>query len=264
METTEITQPSGIVERLLGERHSLPLTVALHLVPGVLIVAVYLIVAEPFVNAVGAPTFLGWAIAMVLALAPVQLGLLLWLGYRRNGRVSLRGVLKYVDKPVPRGKLGAIVAGLIVWFVVVSLALTPLDNAIFQTFFTWVPFDGAGGSATTYLEGFPRSVMLLTLAVCVPFTGVTLPLIEELYFRGFLLPRIAHLGRWAPVLNTVLFSVYHLWSPWVVVSRVIFFLPGPWLVWRKKDLRLSIGMHVGTTFLMSTLGVLALALNLVP
>lgn len=262
--TTEDTRSNRIVGRLLADRHSLPLSIALHLVPGVLIVAVYLVVAEPFVQAIGYPAFLGWAIAMLLALAPVQLGLLLWLGHRRNGRLSLRGVVSYLGRPIPRGKLVAMVAGLIVWFVVVSLALTVLDTAIYEQFFTWVPFQDAGASMTTYLDGYPRSMMIITLAACIPLTGLSFPIIEELYFRGFLLPRLPQLGRWAPVVNAVLFSLYHLWSPWVFLSRIIFFLPAPWFVWKKKDLRLSIGMHAGTTLLMQTLGTIALLLNLMP
>jgi CAAX protease family protein len=106
--------------------------------------------------------------------------------------------------------------------------------------------------------------MIITLAACIPLTGLSFPIIEELYFRGFLMPRLSHLGRWAPVLSAVLFSLYHLWSPWVFLSRIIFFSPGVWLVWRKQDLRLSIGMHAGTTFLLQTLGTLALLLNLMP
>ncbi|MEV0111553.1 CPBP family intramembrane glutamic endopeptidase [Nocardia sp. NPDC050799] len=92
---------------------------------------------------------------------------------------------------------------------------------------------------------------------------VPLPLIEELYFRGFLLPRIAHLGGWAPVLSTVLFALYHFWSPWVFVSRVIFTFPGYWFAWRHRDIRLSIGMHVGVTSIVATLGTIAVALNLI-
>lgn len=269
METTpkpvgEATRPNGIAGRLLSDRHSLPLSIALHLVPGVLIVAVYVLFAEPLVKAMGYPSFLGWVIAMCVALAPVQLGLLLWLGRRRNGRLSLRGVVKYLDKPIPRGRLAAIVAVLIVWFVAASSALTLLDNVVYQWFFRWVPFEGAGASATTYLDGYPHSVVVITVAACIPLTGLSLPIIEELYFRGFLLPRLSHLGRWAPVINTVLFSLYHFWSPWVFLSRIIFFFPGPWLVWRKQDLRVSIGMHAGTTFLLQTLGTIALLLNLVP
>lgn len=252
-----------MVERLLADRHSLPLSIALHLVPGILIVAVYLIVAEPLVKAIDYPSFLGWAIALCLVLGPVQLGLL-WLGRRRNGRFSLRGVVRYLDKPTPRGKLVVIVAGLIVWFVVVSTLLTPVDGVVYEALFRWLPFDGAGASATTYISGYPHSVMIITLAACIPLTGLSLPIIEEVYFRGFLLPRLSRLGRWAPVVNTVLFSLYHFWSPWVFVSRVIFFFPGPWLVWRKQDLRLSLGMHPGTTLLLQTVGVIALSLNLFP
>jgi membrane protease YdiL (CAAX protease family) len=254
------TRAGRLAERLLADRHSLPLSVALHLVPGVLIVAVYLLLAQPLVRAIDYPSFLGWAIALTVVLFPLQLGLL-WLGRRRTGRYSLRGVLGYLDKPVPRGRLVAMVAGLIVWFVAVSSALTVLDSAVYEAFFTWLPFDDAGASATTYLDGNDRTVMIVTLAASIPFTGFSLPLIEEYYFRGFLLPRLAHLGAWAPVLSTVLFSLYHLWSPWVFLSRVIFFFPGPWFVWKKRDLRLSIGMHVGTTLLMSTLGTVALALG---
>ncbi|MFI6423860.1 lysostaphin resistance A-like protein [Promicromonospora sp. NPDC050880] len=253
-------RPNRFAELLLADRHSLPLSIALHLVPGVLIVAVYLLLAQPLMRALDLPSFLGWAIALTVVLFPLQ-GLLLWLGRRRTGRYSLRGVLGYLDKPVPRGRLVAMVAGLIVWFVVVSSLLTALDAVVYDAFFTWIPFDDAGASATTYLDGTDRTVMIATLAASIPFTGFTLPLIEEYWFRGFLLPRIAHLGAWAPVLSTVLFSLYHLWSPWVFLSRVIFFFPGPWFVWKKQDLRLSIGMHVGTTLLMSTGGTVALLLG---
>lgn len=47
------------------------------------------------------------------------------------------------------------------------------------------------------------------------------------------------------------------------VSRVIFTFPGFWFAWRKKDIRLSIGMHVGVTSIVATLGTIAFALNLI-
>ncbi|WP_328406915.1 CPBP family intramembrane glutamic endopeptidase [Nocardia sp. NBC_00403] len=262
MRAFEDTRPNGIVKRLLDDRHSLPLSVALHLVPGALIVAAYLLIGEPFVAAIGFPAFAGWAIALCLVLIPVQLGLL-WLGRKHNGRFSLRGVLHYTDKPVSRGKLVAMVIGLILWMLVLGFALAPLNN-FFKDFFTWLPYADTGGSGNnTYLDGYSHSVMLTTLVICLPLTGISLPLIEELYFRGFLLPRLSHLGRWAPVLSTVLFALYHFWSPWVFVSRVIFTFPGFWFAWREKDIRLSIGMHVGVTSIVATLGTIALALNLI-
>ncbi|MEU0507448.1 hypothetical protein [Nocardia sp. NPDC005998] len=160
------TRPKGIVERLLGDRHSLPLSIVLHLVPGVLIVAAYLLIGEPLVKAIGYPAFMGWAIALCLVLMPVQLGLL-WLGRKRNGRFSLRGVLHYIDKPVPRGKLAAIVILLIAWMMALGFALAPLNN-FFKTFFTWLPYADTGGSGNnTYLDlaAYSHSITLTTMVM---------------------------------------------------------------------------------------------------
>ncbi|MFI5913558.1 lysostaphin resistance A-like protein [Dactylosporangium sp. NPDC051541] len=261
--STPTAGPGRIARLLLADRHSLPLTTALHLVPGALIVAAYEVIAAPFVKAIHYPIFFAWAIALVVVLTPVMGGLL-WLGKQRNGRFSLRGVVAYTGRPISRGKITALIAGLIVWMTVVSLALTPLDSFVFEHFFTWIPFEGAGGSATTYLDGYSHTSVVVTMLISLPLTGFSLPLIEELYFRGFLLPRIAHLRWKAPVLNTVLFSVYHFWAPWTVLSKLVFLFPAVWLVYRKRDIRISIGMHPGTTLLMATLGTVAIILGYTP
>jgi hypothetical protein len=58
MAATKDSRPDRMVERLLGDHHSLPLSIALHLVPGALIVAVYLLITGPLVKAIGYPPFL--------------------------------------------------------------------------------------------------------------------------------------------------------------------------------------------------------------
>ena len=87
------------------------------------------------------------------------------------------------------------------------------------------------------------------------------PLVEELYYRGYLLPRISRLGKWAPLINTVLFSLYHFTSLWQNPSRIIAFLPMVYAVWWKKNVYLGIIVHCGV-IVISTLGILALALGL--
>ncbi|MEC3919779.1 CPBP family intramembrane glutamic endopeptidase [Nocardia sp. CDC160] len=252
---------NGLVGRLLSERHSLPLSVVLHLLPGALVVAAYLLIGQPFIRAIHYPTLLGWAIALCLVLIPILLGLL-WLGRRGDGRVSL-GALRYTDRPLPRGKLMALVGPLIVWMAVLSVVTGPVNRFFLHHFFGWVPFTSGAGSFTGFMNGYSHSTMVVTMLVCLPLTGVSLPLIEELYFRGFLLPRLAHLGGWAPVASAILFSLYHFWTPWVFVSRVLFMFPGFWLAWRHRDIRVSIGMHVGVTSTMAAFGALAVVLNLV-
>src|SRR5207248_6882977 len=73
---------------------------------------------------------------------------------------------------------------------------------------------------------------------------VVVPWAEELYFRGYLLPRMGALGRWAPLVNTALFSLYHVWLPWEFFSRVVALLPAIYVVWWKRDLRVSIWVHM--------------------
>ena len=86
---------------------------------------------------------------------------------------------------------------------------------------------------------------------------------EELYFRGFLMPRLLHQGWWTPLISSVLFSLYHLWSPWVFLSRITYLLPAFIIVRRTNDLRVSMGTHAGTTFILQTFGTIALMLNVV-
>jgi hypothetical protein len=257
---TTATRPNRLVELLLADRHSIPLSIALHLVPGALIVAVYLLVAAPLVRAIEYPPFMAWAIALAIVLFPIQFGLL-WLGRQRTGKYSLRGALGYMDRPVSRGRVTGLIVFCLLWMTVVSLMLVPLDNLLYETVFSWIQYEGTGDSATSYLNGYSQQMLLVTLLICGPFTGWTLPLIEEYYFRGFLLPRLPQLGGWAPLFNMFLFSVYHFWAPWTVLSKLVFLFPGIWFAWKKRDIRISIGMHPGTALLMTVVGVIGVALG---
>jgi uncharacterized protein len=253
----EAPQTKGFVAKLLADRHSVPLSIALHLVPGALIVAAYAWIGAPISHAVGAPIFAAWAIALMIVLFPILFGLF-WLGKKATGRYTMRGgVVRYRDKPFSRGKITLIGIGFMLYMAIVALALTPLDAWTYDTFFTWVTFEGSGSSGTTYLDAYSNSTILTTMLVFGPFTGFILPLIEEYYFRGFLLPRLPQLGRWAPLFNTALFSIYHFWAIWTVPSKIIFLLPGVWFVWGKHDIRASIWMHPGSALAMTVIGTTA-------
>ena len=262
MNETTLTKPRPkFVETLLAEKHSIPLSIALHLVPGALIVAVYAFVAAPVVRAIHYPPFLAWAIALAVVLFPLLLGMA-WLGRQVTGRYCLRGgALRYLDRPVSRGKVTALIVGCLLWMTVVSLSLTPLDNFLYDNAFSWIHYAGTGDSATSYLNGYSQQKLLTTLLICGPFTGWFLPLIEEYYFRGFLLPRLPQLRGWAPIFNVFFFSVYHFWAPWTVLSKLVFLYPGVHLAWKKRDIRISIGMHPGSALLLTVVGVVAVAMG---
>ena len=68
-------------------------------------------------------------------------------------------------------------------------------------------------------------------------------LVEELYFRGYLLPRMEALGGWAPFLIVLLFSLYHFWSPWENAVRLLALTPWVYATWRARNLYLALLIH---------------------
>jgi membrane protease YdiL (CAAX protease family) len=73
--------------------------------------------------------------------------------------------------------------------------------------------------------------------------GLAAPVVEELYFRGYLLPRLARFGAWAPLVNAVLFTIYHFWQPYAYLSILALMLPFIYLVWWKRNVYLGIAIH---------------------
>jgi membrane protease YdiL (CAAX protease family) len=227
-------------EPVLLRDHSIPLTIILHLAPGALIVAAYWWIGLPISEAVGFPSLFGFLIAGLIVLLPWELGLLLYLGRQRNKRWSLDGVVLFRNR-LPKRRLVAVVAGLGVWALAVAIGLSFIDNFLFESLFSWVPdrFQLNGFTPTDHSVALFNVATVLNLLLF----GIAMPLVEELYFRGFLLPRMSKLGRSAPIVNSVLFVLYHLWTPWMAVTRILFVTPMVWVVWRKQAIQVSIWTH---------------------
>jgi hypothetical protein len=85
---------------------------------------------------------------------------------------------------------------------------------------------------------------------------VVVPIIEEIYFRGYLLPRLAHLGLWGVVLESVLFALYHFWTPWLAVGRAVGLLPLILIVRWRRNIYIGMAAHI----LANTVDVVAAAM----
>jgi membrane protease YdiL (CAAX protease family) len=90
--------------------------------------------------------------------------------------------------------------------------------------------------------------------------NIATPITEELYFRGFLLPRMARWGIWAPLISVALFSLYHFWLPWENPTRIIALLPLVYAVQWKRNIYLSIAVH-SLLNTIGSIGLLMLVLN---
>ena len=222
------------------EQHTMRRSIALHLLPGVLLLAFFVVVG-PRVERLGAPSFLGLMLGAASIILPFEIGVLLYQGKRRNGRVSLEGVVLYRE-PIPRWHYVALVVPGLAWMVIAFFVIAPpVDEFVIGRWFAWVPDWFFGFSKAP--DQYPPSVMLLSVGLALLLNGIAGPLVEELYFRGYLLPRISWLGGWAPLVSGVLFSLYHFFTPWQQLPRLLVTVPLGYLVRWNKNIYWGIVVH---------------------
>jgi membrane protease YdiL (CAAX protease family) len=221
---------------LLGE-HSALLSIVLHLLPGVLTGTIFFSL-QPMVVAAGYPPHVALVLAIPLAMIPVALGLLLYLGYKRNSRLSLQGVVLY-RTPIPRWKYFVFVPLVLMASLTVLGLGFRLDDILRTTVFGWMPpldWDPGGG--------YTRAVLVVSYLLAALFVVLGESVVEELYFRGFLLPRMRYAGRWATPLHCFLFALYHVWQPWRLVSVAIGMSPVVFAVRRTRNIYVGMIVHV--------------------
>jgi uncharacterized protein len=237
-------------------QHSLLASIALHLFPGALLFAFILAAAS-----VGVEPVVGLLAGIVLVITPLELGVLLLVAKRETGRWAIGPILAYRE-PLPARQIARLAVPLVLWVAAVALvSMALLDRLIVDALFFWYPEAVRQFGANEGIATPPIWALVAFFAAAFPINGVLGPVVEELYFRGYLLPRISRLGRGAAVLNAVLFSLYHFWTPWQNLARVVGLVPWLMTVQRKRSLRLSMVVHISVNiiFLLVMLVVLLAA-----
>ena len=79
-------------------------------------------------------------------------------------------------------------------------------------------------------------VMVITLILNV--------LVEELYFRAWLLPKMESLGKWSWIVNGVLFAFYHTFQLWLFPMLVIISLCITFMVYYSKSIVPAFAIHL--------------------
>jgi uncharacterized protein len=210
-----------------------------HLLPGILGGILYYAIAQPVRHA-GYPSFFALVLAGIFVLIPLELGILLYQGYKKNGKISLDGIVMYRQ----RIKIWEYFLWVPIIFVTCALVMTlfnPVSNSLVGLF-NWVPKElrldmGLSGE-------YSKGALIATYLLSFIFLVIVLPSVEELYFRGFLLPRMSPaLKGWAPIFHSFLFALYHTWTPWLVIARTAGVLPLIYVVRWKKNVYLGVIAH---------------------
>ena len=222
----------------LIREHSALLSIILHLLPGVLTGAVYIALRSPVVLA-GYPPHVALVLAIPLTTFPVMLGLLVYLGHKRNGRLSFEGVLLYRERIQLWKYFMYVPLVFVASLAIIGVGNAVLDSVLRTKVFPWMPsldWDNGGG--------YTRTLLIISYSLTALFVTIGESIVEELYFRGFLLPRMRYAGRWAVPLHTFLFALYHVWQPWRFVSIMIGMLPIVFTTWRTKNIYVGMIVHI--------------------
>jgi len=182
-----------------------------------------------------------WILVLTLVMVRLEQGALGW--------AHLRDALWLRAPQDPKtGRVGGKVWWWLVPFVLLSTALEllPINPAgpLPRDFPSFIA-DG-GARVDRFYQGawgvFALSVLVVFLA----------PVVEELFFRGLLLPRMQNVcGRYDWIVNGTIFTAYHLHEPWAMPTTLLTGIFGQaYPAKRFRSIWISIVCHAAPSFLM--------------
>jgi len=218
-----------------------PLLIVLHLVPGI-IFAVFFWVLSWMLIPRGLTAYLALLITIPACLVPMEIGLMLLWSVRFTGTRSLSEAIRYRRKGTAVEYVVLPLLLFLCWGVL-AIALSPTSQYLEAHLPAWLPVWATQEALISGLTSCPPIQRNITLLLAVLLSGFVAPVVEELYFRGFLLPRMEHWGWAAPVVNSLLFAVYHFYFPGNVPGIFVAFLPIAYVVRIKKNWGIGAVVH---------------------
>lgn len=222
--------------------------VAFFLVPGALVTLAFVVLA-PVVEAAGFPTIAALLLAIAFVLVPIELGVVLRAG---RGSGSRLGAIPY-RRPIPRRTWLWLAPTLVIAAFVGFGLHQVIEPQLISGLFGWLPDWFIRPISIDHVADYSATTWIVTLIAFLALNGFVGPIVEELYFRGYLLPRMQWMGRWAPLVNVTLFSIYHFWSPWQIVARILGIGPMVYGVQWTRNIYLGMVVHCTLNVIAVTL-----------
>jgi membrane protease YdiL (CAAX protease family) len=191
------------------------------------------------------PHLLLFFILAAFVLMPIELGIILKASKKEFGSYSLKSAFVGQEK-LSVWKILVIAFCLFGFAGLLSVIVAPIENQIWvglrvtvlshlPTGFDWTDFE--------HLKSYSTSLKILTCAVYVIFNVFICPIIEELYFRGYLTSHYKKQNWFTSILISILFSLYHFWLPFANIFRILAFAPAAYISYLKKNYCISIVFH---------------------
>jgi membrane protease YdiL (CAAX protease family) len=229
-------------ERKNTTQHKLIESIVLHLLPGLFLFSTF-ISLTPVLQASGIPPILTFSV-----LALITCGLELGIICTRESipLTKIWGSVLKQDLKLPKLKFVGLVLGFLVIGTILISVLSFFDQELLKHLHLpeWFVFDG--------LEDFTSSnkaISYITVFLFLVITAFIVPIIEEIYFRGYLLQHMPIQSIYGAILNAFLFTIYHTYS-----FYSFFGIFGSSLVlaiayWKYGNIKLVLSLHVTSNIL---------------
>lgn len=198
------------------------------------------------------PPLLSFVLIGLLVLGPMELIILLRENKKENGTFGLDCALTY-NKKMSKPRAALLI---VILFCIAGIAVGlvgGLEHKITAPFVnTYVPDYFIISNFVNQLDNYPKHILYITVALFFIADTLVLPVIEELYFRGYMMSKTARFGNFSPLIITILFSLYHFWLPWKNISRILGVLPYTYAVRKTENLYIGIFVHCLCNFVGST------------
>ncbi len=212
----------------------------LHLIPGLIAVVIYIVTAPYFIKN-ELPSFFALFIGLMVSFIMILI-YLFFKSFRATGKFALSNIIYNREKLKLREYLTYIPI-FIVWSLIAGGIFTQLNNTFISKVFSWLPDWFWWTKQFEDLNALSLPVLFTLFFTLTIGNALIGPIVEEIYFRGYLLPRMNRAGKWAPFINVLLFSIYHFFSPEQNLARLFILSPMVYVVWKKKNIYLMIITH---------------------
>lgn len=215
--------------------------VLLVFVPAILLLLFFVLSAVLLKNYI--PVYLCLLLSIIVVIIPFEVIIIAVSSKKECGQFSLKAA--FVNhEPMSLWKIVLIGLVSFAWAGIIFAVLQPIENSLLlNSVFKFVPDYLRSTGFTGQLATFSRPLISLTCVINLIFNGLIAPIVEELYFRGYLMSRMTRFGKSTPLLVAVLFSVYHLFTPWEIVTRIVAFTPLHYIAWKQKNLYIGMLTH---------------------
>jgi uncharacterized protein len=224
-----------------NEQLSMKRLLSLVFIPAILLLVVF--VASCMLLKDYIPVYLCLLLCIIVVIVPFEIIVIGNENKNKFGKFGLQAAFRR-HAPMSWWKIILMAFLLFSWAGLVFALLQPVENSLLiHWVFKFVPAFLYSTNFSAQLALFPKWIIAVTCIVNLVFNGVIAPIVEELYFRGYLMSRLERFGNAAPFIVAVLFSLYHLFTPWENITRIIAFIPLHYVVWKKKNLYIGMLTH---------------------